>query len=147
MIDRMRYMSVKGDSVREMIDFVAESGLGAIGTPDDVRAQIDRLVAQSNGGFGAYLMLAHEWANTQATCRSYELIAKYVMPHYQGQAAATPAPAPAWRVRGAAAPGDSSGYRATRGRAGGKFARLRRVGLRRCAGRRVASAGSRGKAA
>lgn len=83
------HMSVKGDSVREMIDYVAESGLGAIGTPDDVRAQIDRLVAQSNGGFGAYLMLAHEWANTQATRRSYELIAKYVMPHYQGQAAAT----------------------------------------------------------
>jgi len=83
------HMNVKGDSVREMIDFVAESGLGAIGTPDDVRAQIDRLVVQSNGGFGAYLMLAHEWANTQATRRSYELIAKYVMPHYQGQAAAT----------------------------------------------------------
>jgi limonene 1,2-monooxygenase len=83
------HMSVKGDSVREMIDYVATSGLGAIGTPDDVRAQIDRLVAQSNGGFGAYLMLAHEWANTQATRRSYELIAKYVMPHYQGQAAAT----------------------------------------------------------
>lgn len=83
------HMSVKGNSVHEMIDYVAESGLGAIGTPDDVRAQIDRLVAQSNGGFGAYLMLAHEWANTQATRRSYELIAKYVMPHYQGQAAAT----------------------------------------------------------
>src|SRR5690606_28296068 len=71
------------------IDYVAESGMGAIGTPDDVCAQIDRLLAQSNGGFGAYLMLAHEWANTQATRRSYELIAKYVMPRYQGQAQAT----------------------------------------------------------
>ena len=83
------HMSVSGNTVREMIDFVAESGMGAIGTPDDVCAQIDKLVAQSNGGFGAYLMLAHEWANTQATRRSYELIAKYVMPRYQGQADAT----------------------------------------------------------
>jgi len=78
-----------GKDVGEMIDYVAESGMGAIGTPDDVCAQIDRLLAQSNGGFGAYLMLAHEWANTQATRRSYELIARYVMPRYQGQAQAT----------------------------------------------------------
>ena len=34
-------------------------------------------------------MLAHEWANTQATRRSYELIAKYVMPEFQGQARGT----------------------------------------------------------
>lgn len=32
---------------------------------------------------------AHEWANTLDTQRSYELIAKYVMPRYQGQAQAT----------------------------------------------------------
>ena len=44
---------------------------------------------ESNGGFGAFLMLAHEWANTLDTQRSYELIAKYVMPRYQGQAQAT----------------------------------------------------------
>jgi len=83
------HMTVSGNKVSEMIDYVAESGMGAIGTPDDVCAQIDRLVAQSNGGFGAYLMLAHERANTQATRRSYELISKYVMPRYQGQAQAT----------------------------------------------------------
>ncbi|HMM75233.1 MAG TPA: LLM class flavin-dependent oxidoreductase [Gammaproteobacteria bacterium] len=83
------HMNVMGKDVGEMIDYVAESGMGAIGTPDDVCAQIDRLLAQSNGGFGAYLMLAHEWANTQATRRSYELIARYVMPRYQGQAQAT----------------------------------------------------------
>ena len=29
------------------------------------------------------------WANTEATRRSYELIAKYVMPEFQGQAHAT----------------------------------------------------------
>ena len=46
---------------------VVALGLGAIGTPEDVIAQIERLMEQSNGGFGSYLMLAHEWANTEAT--------------------------------------------------------------------------------
>lgn len=83
------HMNVAGDSVAEMIDFVTESGLGAIGTPEDCAAQIERLQAQSNGGFGAFLMLAHDWANPQATHRSYELIANEVMPAFQGQAHAT----------------------------------------------------------
>ena len=52
-------------------------------------AQIDRLMKQSNGGFGAYLMLAHNWADPAATAKSYELIARHVMPHFQGQAEPT----------------------------------------------------------
>ena len=67
-----------------MIAFINESGFGAIGTPDMAVAQIDRLMKQSNGGFGAYLMLAHNWANPEATKKSYELIARHVMPHFQG---------------------------------------------------------------
>jgi limonene 1,2-monooxygenase len=35
------------------------------------------------------LLLAHEWANPQATRRSYELIAQHVMPRFQGQAQPT----------------------------------------------------------
>jgi limonene 1,2-monooxygenase len=77
-------MAVPGNNVREMIDFVNESGFGAIGTPDMAVAQIERLMKQSNGGFGAYLMLAHNWADRQATLKSYELIAREVMPHFQG---------------------------------------------------------------
>ena len=79
------HMNPTGDEVDEMIDYVSESGMGVIGTPDDCKEQIERLMAQSNGGFGTFLMLAHEWANTEATRRSYELIAKYVMPVFQGQ--------------------------------------------------------------
>lgn len=82
-------MAVLGGNVREMIDFINQSGLGAIGTPDECTAQIHRLMDQSNGGFGAYLMLAHEWANPEATKRNYELIARYVMPQFQGQAHST----------------------------------------------------------
>jgi limonene 1,2-monooxygenase len=77
-------MAVEGGNVREMIDFINEAGIGAIGTVEDARAQVERLWNQSNGGFGAMLLLAHEWANPQATKRSYELIAQHVMPHFQG---------------------------------------------------------------
>ena len=51
-------------------------------------AQIERLWQQSNGGFGAYLLLAHNWANPSATVRSYDLIAREVMPPFQGHALA-----------------------------------------------------------
>jgi limonene 1,2-monooxygenase len=82
-------MAVAGNSVGEMIEFVNASGLGAIGTPEACASQIERLWQQSNGGFGAYLMLAHNWANPQATARSYELIAREVMPQFQGHARPT----------------------------------------------------------
>jgi limonene 1,2-monooxygenase len=78
-------MAVGGSNVREMISFVNDTGLGAIGTPDMCAEQIDRLMKQSNGGFGAYLLLAHNWANPAATLRSYELVAREVMPRFQGQ--------------------------------------------------------------
>ncbi|HEX4253335.1 MAG TPA: LLM class flavin-dependent oxidoreductase [Pseudonocardia sp.] len=77
-------MAVEGGNLREMIDFINGAGIGAIGTPDDARAQVQRLVDQS-GGFGAMLLMAHEWANPEATRRSFELIAQHVMPEFQGQ--------------------------------------------------------------
>ncbi len=76
-------MAVDGSNIREMIDFINDAGIGAIGTPEDARAQVQRLADQS-GGFGAMLLLAHEWANPEATKRSYELIAQDVLPHFQG---------------------------------------------------------------
>ena len=55
-------MAVEGGDADEMVAFV-NNGLGVIGTPDQAVAQIETLVEQSNGGFGAYLILAHNWAN------------------------------------------------------------------------------------
>ena len=81
-------MAVDGGNLREMIDFINGAGIGAIGTPDDARAQVQRLVDQS-GGFGAMLLMAHEWANPEATRRSFELIAQHVMPEFQGQSWST----------------------------------------------------------
>ena len=68
-----------GDPVDQMI----ASGLAVIGTPDDAIAQIERLERQS-GGFGAFLQMAHNWADFEATKRSYELMARYVFPRFQG---------------------------------------------------------------
>jgi limonene 1,2-monooxygenase len=65
------------------VDSLIASGLAVIGTPDDCIAQIERLYHQS-GGFGCFLQLAHNWANWEATQQSYEMIARYVMPHFQG---------------------------------------------------------------
>jgi limonene 1,2-monooxygenase len=78
-------MAVGGSNVREMIDFINGSGVGSIGTVADATAQIERLIRQSNGGFGCYMLLAHEWANPLATLRSYELITQHVFPQFQGQ--------------------------------------------------------------
>jgi limonene 1,2-monooxygenase len=50
-----------------------------IGTPDDAIAMIEEFRRQS-GGFGAFLLLAHNCADPVATRKSYELIARYVMP-------------------------------------------------------------------
>jgi len=76
-------MAVEGGDIDEMVEFV-NGGLGVIGTPDQAVAQIETLLEQSNGGFGAYLTLSHNWANNQATKKSYELFARHVMPRFQG---------------------------------------------------------------
>jgi limonene 1,2-monooxygenase len=52
------------------------------GEPDDLIKQITRLEEQT-GGFGAFLVTAHDWASREATHRSYDLIARYVMPRFQ----------------------------------------------------------------
>jgi limonene 1,2-monooxygenase len=78
-----------GITPRQCIDFVNQSGLGAIGTPDDAIAQIRRLEEQSAGGFGCFLHLAHDWAAPAARLRSYDLFARHVAPHFQGQHQAT----------------------------------------------------------
>ena len=60
-----------------------ESGAAVIGTPDDAIAQLRRLEEQT-GGFGAYLIMANDWASPAKTKESYELIARHVFPEFQG---------------------------------------------------------------
>ncbi|MDT5056756.1 MAG: limonene 1,2-monooxygenase, partial [Mycobacterium sp.] len=81
-------MTMPGDQVDEMINIINDAGAGVIGTPEQARAQVQRLWDQS-GGFGCMLQMGHEWANPAATKRSAELFAAEVMPHFQGQAQPT----------------------------------------------------------
>ena len=73
----------EGGSIEDAIEAMIASGMAVIGTPDDAIAQLERLEKQS-GGHGCFLQLAHEWADRRATHKSYELIARYVMPRFQG---------------------------------------------------------------
>ena len=39
---------------------------------------------EETGGFGGFLVMAHDWANREKTLRSYELLARWVIPHFKG---------------------------------------------------------------
>jgi len=66
-----------------LVDALNASGFAVIGTVEDAVRQVERLRVQSNG-FGTFLLMGHEWADTAATRHSYELIARYVAPVFQG---------------------------------------------------------------
>jgi limonene 1,2-monooxygenase len=61
---------------------IAALGSGVVGTPDDAIAQIEKFV-EISGGFGTFLLLAHNTASFDATLRSYDLFARYVVPHFR----------------------------------------------------------------
>ena len=63
------------------VAYMNERAGAAIGTPDDVIALIERLIGRQ-GDFGVFLQMAHNWADWEATKRSYELYARYVIPHF-----------------------------------------------------------------
>jgi limonene 1,2-monooxygenase len=80
-------LAVNGDGdIESEIDYLVETGLAVIGTPDDMIAQLDRL-QKHLGGFGCFLDMAHDWADFAETKRSYELIARYVLPKFANQLA------------------------------------------------------------
>ena len=62
--------------------YLTENKMALIGTPDDAIAYIETLL-EGAGGFGALMQLAHNWANWENTKQSYELLARYVFPHFQ----------------------------------------------------------------
>jgi len=66
-----------------ILDTMVGRGLWCVGTPDDLVAMIHRLDERS-GGFGGLMIQATEWAGREEVFRSHELIARYVMPQFQG---------------------------------------------------------------
>jgi limonene 1,2-monooxygenase len=64
--------------------FMDERGGAILGTPEDALEKLAKL-DQMSGGFGTVLSFAHDWATREQTLKSYELIARYVIPKVQGQ--------------------------------------------------------------
>jgi limonene 1,2-monooxygenase len=62
------------------------AGASVVGTPDQLVAMV-RNLQQVTGGFGTVLGFAHDWANREATLRSWELFARYVIPELNGYTA------------------------------------------------------------
>ncbi|HLJ64201.1 MAG TPA: LLM class flavin-dependent oxidoreductase [Stellaceae bacterium] len=78
-VNPLRFTDLAG---RDVAEALVESGAAVIGTPEDAIAQIERLQVKQ-GEFGCFLQLAHNWANWEATKKSYELYARYVVPHFR----------------------------------------------------------------
>ena len=69
----------------EAVDKTAfvDGAASAIGTPDDLVKIIKDLMAAS-GGVGAIIGFAHDWANPENTRRSWDMVARYVVPEING---------------------------------------------------------------
>ena len=81
----MRPGAVEFKSPDEAVDATAfiDGAASVIGTPDDLIAAIRKLSA-SAGGFGTVLGFAHDWANRENTLKSWDLVARYVIPEIHG---------------------------------------------------------------
>ncbi len=81
----MRPGALPFESPDQAVDQTAfvDGAAAVIGTPDDLVAAIRKLQA-SAGGFGVVLGFAHDWANRENTLRSWDLVARYVIPEVQG---------------------------------------------------------------
>ncbi|MFT7648054.1 MAG: limonene 1,2-monooxygenase [Candidatus Poriferisodalaceae bacterium] len=67
----------------DVVDWIVENKIAVVGTPEDAIERIEQLQAKQ-GEFGGLMLLATNWADWPATQRSYELYARYVMPHFDG---------------------------------------------------------------
>jgi limonene 1,2-monooxygenase len=69
----------------EAVDKAAfsEGASATIGTPDDLVARI-KSVLEISGGFGTLVGFVHDWANPENTTRSWDMVARYVVPEING---------------------------------------------------------------
>ena len=68
------------DPLREGV----KMGTTLVGGPETIVKGIKKLIDLSRGGCGGFMFRAHEWANRRDTFESFELFARWVMPHFQG---------------------------------------------------------------
>ena len=74
--------------LEDIIEEMDARGAWIIGTPDDCIEGIKKLEERS-GGFGGFMVQAIDWAKREDVLHSYELMARYVMPAFQGSVAST----------------------------------------------------------
>jgi limonene 1,2-monooxygenase len=69
----------------QAVDLTAYSdgAVATIGTPDDLVARIKQVLEMS-GGFGTVVGFVHDWANPENTFRSWDMVARYVVPEING---------------------------------------------------------------
>jgi limonene 1,2-monooxygenase len=72
-------------SADEAVDTTAfvPGAVATIGTPDDLVARI-KSVLEISGGFGTIVGFVHDWANPENTRRSWDMVARYVVPEING---------------------------------------------------------------
>jgi limonene 1,2-monooxygenase len=75
-----------GTNDARMPEIAVENRGAIIGTPEDAIAEIESLIEDS-GGFGGFLHAMFGVVKRDAMLRSYELMSRYVLPHFQGQSA------------------------------------------------------------
>jgi limonene 1,2-monooxygenase len=61
----------------------SDRAVATIGTPDDLVARI-KSVLEISGGFGTLVGFVHDWANPENTFRSWDMVARYVVPEING---------------------------------------------------------------
>jgi limonene 1,2-monooxygenase len=61
----------------------ADGAAATIGTPDDLVERI-KSVLEISGGFGTVVGFVHDWANPENTMRSWDMVARYVVPEING---------------------------------------------------------------
>ena len=81
--DRVAPAGMRGMSGGDPAEIMVSAGRAVIGTPDDAIAMIERL-QEKQGEFGVMLFQSHNWADWEETKKSYELYARFVMPHFAG---------------------------------------------------------------
>lgn len=74
--------------LEDIVDAMTDNGAWIVGTPDDCIEGIMRLDERS-GGFGGLMVQTVDWCSRQKLLQSYELLARHVMPHFQGSALST----------------------------------------------------------
>ena len=70
------------DSIADPINYGIENKILLVGTPEDAIREIER-IDKITGGFGVFLMFAHNFVPWEAAKKSYELMARYVIPYFR----------------------------------------------------------------